>query len=160
MWFACHCPRSAAPKNSCTRPAREDAAVEGRLVTFARACDAIANGCTWSPLFANVYFPKTPQKDNWPIPSEGPLVPQTVATPSISTWRSLGDSNPCFRRERATSWAARRREPERSNRDSLDPTLPQVWRSARNERPLSAKNAAQRAAHDRATDSATHRPAE
>ena len=26
-------------------------------------------------------------------------------------WRSLGDSNPCFRRERATSWAARRREP-------------------------------------------------
>src|SRR5580704_17881145 len=25
-------------------------------------------------------------------------------------WRSLGDSNPCFRRERATSWAARRRE--------------------------------------------------
>ena len=27
------------------------------------------------------------------------------------TWRSLGDSNPCFRRERATSWAARRREP-------------------------------------------------
>ena len=27
-------------------------------------------------------------------------------------WRSLGDSNPCFRRERATSWAARRREPE------------------------------------------------
>src|SRR5438552_14048386 len=30
-------------------------------------------------------------------------------------WRSLGDSNPCFRRERATSWAARRREltPER-----------------------------------------------
>jgi hypothetical protein len=26
------------------------------------------------------------------------------------TWRSLGDSNPCFRRERATSWAARRRE--------------------------------------------------
>jgi hypothetical protein len=28
-------------------------------------------------------------------------------------WRSLGDSNPCFRRERATSWAARRREPPR-----------------------------------------------
>src|SRR5215469_7583376 len=28
-----------------------------------------------------------------------------------SYWRSLGDSNPCFRRERATSWAARRREP-------------------------------------------------
>src|SRR6185369_14957423 len=27
-----------------------------------------------------------------------------------SGWRSLGDSNPCFRRERATSWAARRRE--------------------------------------------------
>ena len=25
-------------------------------------------------------------------------------------WRSLGDSNPCFRRERATSWTARRRE--------------------------------------------------
>src|SRR5262249_34502605 len=25
-------------------------------------------------------------------------------------WRSLGDSNPCCRRERATSWAARRRE--------------------------------------------------
>ena len=24
------------------------------------------------------------------------------------TWRSLGNSNPCFRRERATSWAARR----------------------------------------------------
>jgi hypothetical protein len=29
-------------------------------------------------------------------------------------WRSLGDSNPCFRRERATSWAARRREPDGS----------------------------------------------
>jgi hypothetical protein len=29
-------------------------------------------------------------------------------------WRSLGDSNPRFRRERATSWAARRREPKRS----------------------------------------------
>src|SRR6187551_1019457 len=28
----------------------------------------------------------------------------------VNTWRSLGDSNPCFRRERATSWAARRRE--------------------------------------------------
>jgi hypothetical protein len=27
-------------------------------------------------------------------------------------WRSLGESNPCFRRERATSWAARRREPQ------------------------------------------------
>src|SRR5713101_5710541 len=33
-------------------------------------------------------------------------------------WRSLGDSNPCFRRERATSWAARRREPGVG--DSLD----------------------------------------
>ena len=33
-------------------------------------------------------------------------------------WRSLGDSNPCFRRERATSWAARRRErPIRNSRD-------------------------------------------
>jgi hypothetical protein len=26
-------------------------------------------------------------------------------------WRSQGDSNPCFRRERATSWTARRWEP-------------------------------------------------
>ena len=26
------------------------------------------------------------------------------------SWRSLGESNPCFRRERATSWTARRRE--------------------------------------------------
>lgn len=25
-------------------------------------------------------------------------------------WYSLGDSNPCFRRERATSWTTRRRE--------------------------------------------------
>src|SRR5262249_60237772 len=34
-------------------------------------------------------------------------------------WRSLGDSNPCFRRERATSWAARRRErPIRNSRDN------------------------------------------
>src|SRR5262249_47407136 len=33
-------------------------------------------------------------------------------------WRSLGDSNPCFRRERATSWAARRRELR--PRNSLD----------------------------------------
>src|SRR3989338_6164266 len=31
-------------------------------------------------------------------------------------WRSLGDSNPCFRRERATSWAARRRERNRVRR--------------------------------------------
>jgi hypothetical protein len=35
-------------------------------------------------------------------------------------WRSLGDSNPCFRRERATSWAARRREQRRSSGDSAD----------------------------------------
>ncbi len=28
----------------------------------------------------------------------------------VPKWRSLGDSNPCFRRERATSWATRRRE--------------------------------------------------
>src|SRR4051812_6184344 len=28
----------------------------------------------------------------------------------ISPWRSLGESNPCFRRERAASWTARRRE--------------------------------------------------
>src|ERR1700745_3208909 len=34
-------------------------------------------------------------------------------------WRSLGDSNPCFRRERATSWAARRREQQL--RHSSDP---------------------------------------
>ncbi len=30
----------------------------------------------------------------------------------VRKWRSLGDSNPCFRRERAASWAARRREPK------------------------------------------------
>src|ERR1700691_4788251 len=35
-----------------------------------------------------------------------------------NAWRSLGDSNPCFRRERATSWAARRREP-RSEIDAM-----------------------------------------
>src|SRR6266699_2166655 len=35
-------------------------------------------------------------------------------------WRSLGDSNPCFRRERATSWAARRRERAVPS-SSLDP---------------------------------------
>src|ERR1700745_1890123 len=35
-------------------------------------------------------------------------------------WRSLGDSNPCFRRERATSWAARRREQARSLANSAD----------------------------------------
>ncbi len=29
----------------------------------------------------------------------------------ITRWRSLGDSNPCLRRERALSWASRRREP-------------------------------------------------
>ena len=33
----------------------------------------------------------------------------------VPKWRSLGDSNPCFRRERATSWAARRREREPVN---------------------------------------------
>ncbi len=26
-----------------------------------------------------------------------------------SKWRPLGDSNPCYRRERAVSWASRRR---------------------------------------------------
>jgi hypothetical protein len=35
-------------------------------------------------------------------------------------WRSLGDSNPCFRRERATSWAARRREQARKVANSAD----------------------------------------
>ena len=29
----------------------------------------------------------------------------------VRKWRSQGDSNPCFRRERATSWTARRWEP-------------------------------------------------
>ena len=33
--------------------------------------------------------------------------------PKWRHWRSQGDSNPCFRRERATSWAARRWEPRR-----------------------------------------------
>ena len=28
----------------------------------------------------------------------------------VLKWRSQGDSNPCFRRERATSWTARRWE--------------------------------------------------
>ena len=42
-----------------------------------------------------------------------------LMTPLIAIeWRSLGDSNPCFRRERATSWAARRRE--RWGLDSAD----------------------------------------
>src|SRR4030095_7386596 len=40
---------------------------------------------------------------------------------------SLGDSNPCFRRERATSWAARRRE-LKTLRNSPDPPNPQAWR--------------------------------
>ncbi len=31
-------------------------------------------------------------------------------------WRPLGDSNPCFRRERATSWTARRRGPSGAGR--------------------------------------------
>ena len=30
--------------------------------------------------------------------------------PALAVWRSLGDSNPRFRRERAMSWATRRRE--------------------------------------------------
>jgi hypothetical protein len=44
----------------------------------------------------------------------------------LDSWRSLGDSNPCFRRERATSWAARRREPTLI-RDSLDRRGPQAF---------------------------------
>ena len=44
--------------------------------------------------------------------------PSLLARSKSSAWRSLGDSNPCFRRERATSWAARRRErPIRNSRD-------------------------------------------
>ncbi len=35
---------------------------------------------------------------------------QSWCSQTSTRWRSLGDSNPCFRRERATSWAARRRE--------------------------------------------------
>src|ERR1019366_7936244 len=46
----------------------------------------------------------------------------------LKDWRSLGDSNPCFRRERATSWAARRREPGQGLRDSLDPPGTQARR--------------------------------
>ena len=34
-----------------------------------------------------------------------------VSHGTIPLWRSLGDSNPCLRRERALSWASRRREP-------------------------------------------------
>ena len=43
------------------------------------------------------------------------LPQETMAAPAHQTliwrnrWRPLGDSNPCFRRERATSWTARRR---------------------------------------------------
>src|SRR5690554_1224333 len=35
-------------------------------------------------------------------------------------WRPLGDSNPCYRRERAVSWASRRRGPgkRRKSRDA------------------------------------------
>jgi site-specific DNA recombinase len=39
---------------------------------------------------------------------------QSWCSQTSTRWRSLGDSNPCFRRERATSWAARRREQRRS----------------------------------------------
>ena len=48
-------------------------------------------------------------------------------------WRSLGDSNPCFRRERATSWAARRRElcPRNSlDQESLQASRAPVTRAA------------------------------
>src|SRR5215475_14496237 len=48
---------------------------------------------------------------------------QTLFAKTLKNWRSLGDSNPCFRRERATSWAARRRELR--PRNSLDHKTPQ-----------------------------------
>src|SRR6266536_4008153 len=44
-------------------------------------------------------------------------------------WRSLGDSNPCFRRERATSWAARRRELSLDQVASI-PQACKRWRNA------------------------------
>src|SRR6476469_4820083 len=48
-----------------------------------------------------------------PIPYNFRTAPEASRSSKLSywfCWRSLGDSNPCFRRERATSWAARRRE--------------------------------------------------
>src|SRR5579883_2361917 len=36
-----------------------------------------------------------------------------IGPKKLENWRPLGDSNPCYRRERAVSWASRRRGRER-----------------------------------------------
>src|SRR5581483_7427906 len=64
----------------------------------------------------------------------------------------LGDSNPCFRRERATSWAARRRE--QRFRDSLEPAPAQARQRNRQpwRRPPRRAKFAKRQAHAGARD--------
>jgi hypothetical protein len=41
--------------------------------------------------------------------SQAEIFKKGLVPTSVQNWRPLGDSNPCFRRERATSWTARRR---------------------------------------------------
>ncbi len=53
----------------------------------------------------------------------------------VPKWRSLGDSNPCFRRERATSWTARRREPQRESFYIGARLSPQAFRDDKLARP-------------------------
>src|SRR6266481_1331663 len=76
------------------------------------------------------------------------LVPRLSATRGMARndvragplgfWRSLGDSNPCFRRERATSWATRRREPWRQGGGDK-PEWPAVQAGAADQGKMSAR---------------------
>ncbi len=53
-------------------------------------------------IFKEQIYQTSPEDEFWDIKA-GDFHSQT------SKWRPLGDSNPCYRRERAVSWASRRR---------------------------------------------------
>ena len=60
------------------------------------------------------FFQQSAQPERYGVPSRF----DTMPSQPIGHWRALRESNPCFRRERAASWTARRRaRPARKNRE-------------------------------------------
>ena len=83
---------------------------------FSGSCCVASRGKAIFQSYRRRFFAFTPMTVVVPvIPEHGKKRAQIARLGDRDCWRSLGDSNPCFRRERATSWAARRREPRFAN---------------------------------------------
>ncbi len=106
---------------------------EGAIAACFDMDDSSANGSAFS--LARVFGHGTPIRvltlsqrwDGTPLLGDLPKLRNKFGHSIRYEWRSLGDSNPRFRRERATSWAARRREPKRL-RDSPERAAAQAFR--------------------------------